>query len=256
MKRLTYPLSVVALLVMGWFIAPSFAQSPVARTSAGTAIPATAGSNAEYQYRSGATSLGAITNTGPVPTASWSIVNAAVFNNFDGRELGVWITPNASLNFRFITQSLTSTPYTVIAKLNCFLKNQDGTTTIAAACGVYLYDGTKFESLEDLNNNTEPELIIRQSSGVTSGGSTITGPTANLTPPSALTVKVVDDGTHRTWYYYTNGGFTQFFQETTATFLTPTSVGVGGLNNGSSDSWVSVNISYWCVANATTCNGL
>jgi hypothetical protein len=227
-----------------------------------------AGSTLEYQYRNG-TVFGAVTNTGPVPTASWTLRNSAIISNFDGHDMGVYITPNGSVNFRLATQALSAPPYTVIAKLDCRFINQATLNTAVTAaipaqvCGIFLYDGTKIEDIELLENVTAPQLAVRQSSSVTSGGSLVAGATANLVPSSSFVIKIVDNSTNRIFYYYTNGGFTSFFSEASAAFLTPTSVGPGGLDTGAGVGatntqieHMAMSLSYWCVSAATTCNGL
>ncbi len=186
-----------------------------------------------------------------LPMTGWTIRNGAVFSNFSQDAIGVFIPPNGSVNFRFITQPLSAPPYTVIAKLDARMYDQTVNTGASAqSCGVYLYDGTKFESIEIANIGTALQLQARQASSVTAAGSIVAGGTSNLVPPSDFAVKIVDDSTHRTFYYYTNSGWTQFFQEATAAFLTPTSVGVGGIDTsggGSDLAWCSMNLKYWSI---------
>ncbi len=75
---------------------------------------------------------------------------------------------------------------------------------------------------------------------VTTDSGTLAGPTAGIVPQPQMTLRIVQDKVNRTFYYYTNGAWTQFFQHAANTFLTETSVGVGGLSAvGARPDWYS-----------------
>jgi hypothetical protein len=217
-----------------------------------------AGSYSEYQYRSNSTTFGAVTNSGPVPT-SWTVVNCAAatrcaFDDFSAR--GVNISGSGGgLALGLATQSLGSPPYTVIAQLKITF-GPYGTSGNTQYSGLYLYDGTKAYGIElGVDQSIQPSVWTRQCATLSSAG-TKAG-TAAYTTGGISTFKIVDDGTHRTWSYWKGGGtgWVQFLQETTATFLTPTSVGIGVNNASQTASITDVNLLYWCSAAATTCNG-
>ncbi len=189
-----------------------------------------------------------------LPMTSWTIVNGAVLSNFSQDAVGVFIPPNSSTNFRFVTQALSAPPYTVIAKLD--IRGYDQSSNSGApdqAAGLYLYDGTKFEDFEiDISGVAPPKLRVTKANTLAgAGGAVLAGPTANLLPLSDMVLKIVDDSTHRTFYYYSNGAFVQFFQEATGAFLTPNAIGFGGLDTGNGTtqlSWLSINLKYWSVS--------
>ncbi len=163
------------------------------------------------------------------------------------------MSPQASsVQFGIATQALSAAPYTVIAQMQYVGQAVSGQSLVA---GLFLYDGTKAYSIELLDQTAQSiEVETRQLTSLTqvSGGTT-----AGVTLwaiGKKFTVKVVDDGVHRTWYYWANGAWVQQLQETTGTFLTPNAVGIGGLVNGGG-SPMNIEVSYWCVSVATTCNG-
>jgi hypothetical protein len=76
-------------------------------------------------------------------------------------------------------------------------------------------------------------LRVEQMNSVSSDHATAAGATSNLVP-GVMTLKIVKDATHRTYYYANGAGltYTQFLQEAASTWLTETDVGIGGVNNG------------------------
>jgi hypothetical protein len=185
---------------------------------------------------------------GTLPT-SWTVVNGAVLNNFQADMIESSSPANGALNWRFVTQSLSAPPYTVIARIRCQNNNVN-----TSSCGLYLYDGAKVEGTEVLVSSGSAQLRVEKMTNTTTDSATLAGPTSSLVGV-LMTLKIVDDSTHRTFYYWSNGSFTQFFQETTGTYLTPTSVGFGGVS-AASGAPASSTLSYWCVSTTTTCNGL
>lgn len=184
---------------------------------------------------------------GSVPTSGWSAVNGIVYNDFlTPATLGFFVLDTGGVEFRFVSQSLSvGIPYTWIASIRLF--PVDGVVN-SQAIGLFLSDGTKFISFELLSQTSATnQLEIRAAANVTSGGSIIAGPTDNVTAAFLLSLKITNDGTHRTYYYYSAGAWVQFYQEATGTFLTETVVGVGGLSLTSSPGilFVAGEIVQW-----------
>lgn len=168
---------------------------------------------------------------GGVPISGWSAINGIIYDDYLTPQLLSFYPPtNSSLNWRFVKQAtFPGVPYTFIATVR-FTQNNDLNNS-ACAIGVYLTDGTQLIGFEVfLGANTAPQLRVERMHSVTSDDITVAGPTANLIPPSVFTMKIVNDGTHRTFYYYTGGAWTQFYQEATGAWLTETAVGVGGIS--------------------------
>lgn len=169
---------------------------------------------------------------GTVPTTGWTARNSALWNDFlVPVRMGVQVPDNAALNWRFLTRSLGgASTYTLIATLRNggFPQNVNSMTF-----GFYLYDGTKVIGFEVLNqaagSGGTNRLRVERMNSVTSDNATMAGPTINLTT-QLFTVKIVKDATNRTFSYWTAGGYTQFYQEAAASFLTETDVGFGGLS--------------------------
>lgn len=181
-----------------------------------------------------------------VPYTGWTIVNGALLSNFAGANgVGVGIVDNSSLNWRFITRALT-VPYTVTATLNC---TENNVTSGAQTCGLFLYDGTKVEGLECLSvSGTYCGLRVETMSNVNTDVATVAGATAGLVNWNFMTLRIQNNGTNRTFSYYSNGAFVQFFQEASGTFLTETVGGPGGLSIVSNTGFgVNNTLLYWLV---------
>ncbi len=148
--------------------------------------------------------------------------------------------------WRFATQTLGgASTYTLIATLfgSCELVGQN-----SQAWGLYLYDGTKvigFEALQQANGSGGGmRLRVEHMNTVATDTATVAGPTQNLTP-NPMTLKIVKDGTNRTYYYYSNGAFVQFLQEVASTYLTETSVGFGAIAAVGANDGVDVQLLDW-----------
>jgi hypothetical protein len=180
------------------------------------------------------TATGAATLT-KLDQTGWSVVNGAYWNDFLSSTMGVTVDfGSGSLAWRIAAKNLSdfigvNTTYTIFFQIFGFTScyNQNVSTN-----GFYLYDGTKLEGYELLNfqvaSGASNTLRIEQIANVTTDSSTVFGATASLTG-MLLAGKIVEDGTHRTWFHWHNGAYVQDFQEATGTFLTPTAVGMGGL---------------------------
>lgn len=158
----------------------------------------------------------------------WTPVNGAILEDYSSPPM---ITPTVTLqstggpNWRFATQPLPGSTYRVIARLNCAMN----AVQVARTCGLFLYDGTKLEAFELLwtGQNQEPGMRVVTGTSVTSNATTLTGPTYNLVG-TGVTLQVIENNTTRTFYYWKNGGFNQFYQEPAGTFLHPSQGGFGG----------------------------
>jgi hypothetical protein len=177
---------------------------------------------------------------------TWSIVNGAILaNNPSMPFVGVSIPYNSSTNWRFVTRALTI-PYALQASITC---QQPNAAVNASACGFYLTDGTKAEGLECLHISTGSgacSLRVETMANVTTDTASVAGPTGNLVGDANFEVKIVNDSSHRTFYYYSNGAWVPFYQENSGTFLTESAIGVGGVNlAGSVAAYVGLTLTFW-----------
>lgn len=178
----------------------------------------------------GGTISAAGTGGGTVPTTGWTIVNAAIVNDYlTPRKMGILIKDNAALNWRFVHQALPAATYTFIASVQGYFQGFNSTTF-----GFYLYDGTKLIGFEVLNQATASggvnRLRVERMNSITSDNATMAGATINLTS-GLLTVKIVNNGINRIFYYWdlAGGGWVTFYTEAFNAFLTETKVGCGGV---------------------------
>lgn len=202
-----------------------------------------------------------------VPLTGWSYINQgnSQVDNFSSSGIYYAIGDTTALNLRMYKRSLNAaSTYTVYASLDCRMADPGASSQ---ACGVYLYDGTKAEGIEALaqcgtvsgttcvvgvggvSAGGSVQLRVQQYSNVTTASSTVAGPTGNLVG-SAFSIKIVEDGVHRTFFYWTNGAWVQFFQENTNTFLTPTDIAIGGISaTGTTSYYIGAHLNYWyCTA--------
>ncbi len=213
------------------------------------------GSFSEIQYRGGSSTFGAMTNTAPVPTASWTKVNCATalctVDDFAADMMGFKVDGHAGTAWGAAIQSLGSAPYTVIARMKIGVINNNSSSQVAGLC---LYDGTKLYSIAN-NYNAAAQVSVetRQTANVSSAG-TAANTTASVTG-DLVTFKINDNSTNRIWSYWSNGTWVQLLSETTATFLTPNAVGPCALDLVVNANQIDIGVSYWCVASGNTCNG-
>lgn len=175
---------------------------------------------------------------GGVITSGWTLTqpSGALATLSDFQSTGIALNQESTpalggIHFAVATQPIPGATYTVIATTQC-----QGTVGSTGAqvlvCGLALFDGTKFEDIEFLNEFTvnNMQLAVRQSSALTAGGSLVAGPTNTLIGQYP-TFKVQDNGTNRIWSYWSSGAFHVFFTEASGAFLTPTAVGAITLND-------------------------
>lgn len=192
----------------------------------------------------GATGPSGAAGGGSVPTAGWTAQNSALVNDSYSDSLSVGIVDGG--NWKLATQTLPSAPYTIIAKIHCIPVNE---TTNSQLCGLYLFDGTKAEGFDLIFQTTVLNSIgVRTIASLGSSASTVvsTGPTQGLVN-SQVTLKIVDDTTHRTFSYWAQGAYHQFFQENSGTFLTPTAAGPGGISAVNNSSILTAILTQWVV---------
>jgi hypothetical protein len=182
---------------------------------------------------------------GSVPSTGWTVVNGIRWNNYQcPLALGYECDDNASVNWRILKRALPGATYTVIASIRGIPSGSNSLTF-----GLYLTDGTKLIGFENLNQNAGAgginRIRVERMNSVTSDNATMAGPTINVVG-YPMTLKITNDGVNRTFYYYENGAFTQFYQEAFNAFLTETDVGPGGLSvAGSTAVTVLASLESW-----------
>lgn len=186
-----------------------------------------------------------------VPT-TFTAVNGAIFS-FDTATLGetgveCFVPGNNTLNWRFCDVSLAAAPFTVKAQMDC----REPTNANSEDCGLYLYDGTKLEGLEILQQATSSinALRVEHMSTVSTDTATLCGPT-NVTG-TMWNVKVIDNGTTRVYSYTLDGStYTTFctVSGSNYSFLTPNKTGFGGVSVVGNSAYVSNRLLKWSVTN-------
>jgi len=191
----------------------------------------------------------------PGVVSGWTGVNTGA--NWTATDLNgavqLQITNNASLNWRLLTKSQPSTPYTLTFIWGFYqqLNNSEDT-------GVYFYDGTKLMGLEFLSQASTFTIRVEKITDVTHDASTAAskalynsgnlpmvhspmGTLAALGP--LLYARIANSGTTLTFSYsLDNITWTSLFSESVGTFITPTKYGFGGVDNTVGSSTVIVNM--------------
>jgi hypothetical protein len=175
-----------------------------------------------------------------LPTSGWTPFNSALLNDFALGVTEVFIPSAGGLSLRGVTRSIT-VPYTIIALIDCGMNGGGGGTQDA---GILVSDGTKYETF-DIEYSSGGQLGLRILAYTSvSSTSVVTGPTVNLVG-RMIGFKIVNDSTHRTFYYWINGAWVQFYQEASGTFLTETAAGFGGFSGGSTNNDLALRLHYW-----------
>jgi hypothetical protein len=182
-----------------------------------------------------------------VPFTGWTLVNGAILSNFAGAsQLGIALPVTGSASWKLATQSLTI-PYTVTATMSC---NQVPNAGVQV-CGAWIGDGTKFSGIQLAiygASGTAYELRIDTIATTTSNDTVVSGPTPGLQNPALFTLQIKNDGTTRTYSYYTGGAWVSFYTEAAGTFVTETVAGFGGQNQTTANA-IGMNLLYWSVTN-------
>lgn len=171
-----------------------------------------------------------------VPLNGWTKRNSILYNNYLApHSLGIHIIDAAPVQLRILTQSLGgASTYTAIATIRTNLNGID-----SVACGLYVYDGTKAEGFEVLSQSAGSGGVNRirviRWTNVSTPSTVVSADTINIVGFPA-TLKIVKDGTNRTFYYYENGAWTQFWQEAKTDHLTETDIGIGGFSAANSSA--------------------
>jgi hypothetical protein len=184
-----------------------------------------------------------------VPVNGWTVRNAIVWNSYLAPELiSARVKDNASVNWRLLTQSLGgASAYTFTATVRAFLAAAPSGTF-----GIYLYDGTKLIGFEILGQRAVDggvfRLRVQRMDSVTVDNATVAGPTIDLVP-YVVSLRIVKDASHRTFYYFENNTWVQFYQEAASAFLTETDIGFGGLSvyGSALDSFILVDLLQFSV---------
>jgi len=185
-----------------------------------------------------------------VPINGWTVRNGILWNSYLAPELiSARVKDNASVNWRLLTQSLGgASTYTFTATVRAFLA-----VAASGTYGIYVSDGTKLIGFEMLGQRSIDggifRLRVQRMNSVTVDNATMAGPTIDLSPYIA-TLRIVKDAINRTFYYFENGAFVQFYQEAATDFLTETEVGFGGLSvyGSALDSMILVDLLQWSVS--------
>lgn len=180
-----------------------------------------------------------------LPTSGWTIRNGALLNDFAITETDIRAANSGSLNLRGVSRSL-SVPYTLYAMLECIV---DRPFQSSQACGIGITDGTKYETIEQLyQNTTDLQLRIQVWTDINTPSTTVAGPTVNLVGLTAA-YKIVNNSTNRIWSYWSNGAWVQFLSEGTTANLTETGAGVFGISAvaASDGSGVDAKLLYFSV---------
>lgn len=191
----------------------------------------------------------------PGIVSGWTTVNGA--SNFSATDVNgavqIQINNNASLNWRLLTKSQPSTPYTFTFIWALYQQISSSQTS-----GVYFYDGTKLMGLEILTQSAVFTIRVEKITNVTTDSSTVASkalfnssniplqmsPFGTLSPLGSLMYgRITNSGTTLTFQYSFDGiTWTTLFSESVGTFITPTKYGFGGVNNMSTSSVIIQNM--------------
>lgn len=170
----------------------------------------------------------------------------------------ITVIDNATSNWRLLKQAVPATPYKLVVELR---STHPRAANSQAAC-LYFYDGTKLEGFEFLSAlaGVQPAIFKMNDTGGTGRSQVSAGYFTAEVAASVDSFKAPvwlqfrNDGTSIYFDWSVDGlNFTNLYSETMATFITPTSIGIGALSVANDTSqWVEVNVLGWnFVANAT-----
>jgi hypothetical protein len=165
------------------------------------------------------------------------------------------VANNAALNWRIIQVAQPSTPYKVVVQIRCGSAYVNSQT-----CGIYFYDGTKLEGIEDLtqsgfSNTGRVEKITNVNTDDSTAASS-TNSAVSVAGVSPEWLQLRNDGATMSFDYSMDGeNFVNLFSEAVGTFMTPVDVGAGGVSvNGGSPS-LFVDILNWHTCGNVTLSG-
>lgn len=159
-----------------------------------------------------------------------------------------------------------TTPWRVSARIACTETpappNSGSAVANTATCGLYLSDGTKLEGIELLQAGTGTLALtqawrVEHITNVTTDGSTAwgggNGAILTFTGQEGAYLAWCYDGTNLYAEYSLEGQFWNQIIKETSPFLTPTTVGPGGLFTGSTSTNAIVSMQSWNTQTGVTC---
>lgn len=184
---------------------------------------------------------------GTIPQSGWTVFNSPFYNDFSSSLQSLAQAQNNTNNLRGITRALpSSTSYTMTAQVEL----QYNTPDAEIEGGIVISDGTKYLAyvVDFQAGGSEPFLSIVSWSNTTTPVAAVHASAGLIGPNVAL--RIVGDATNRTYFYWSNGAYVQFFQEAIGTFLTETT---GGYciyaNSGTARQYVSLDMFTWALTN-------
>ena len=88
------------------------------------------------------------------------------------------------------------------------------------------------------------QIRVQRWNSVTSASTAPAGPTSNVIA-NPVTLRIAQDVTNRTYYYFAAGAWVQFYQESAGDFLTETDIGPGGVSNVGGGVSVFAELTDW-----------
>lgn len=188
--------------------------------------------------------------TASVPFSGWSIQNQGNahgnYNDFLPNEIVMSAGNYGTLQWSGLTRALPGATYTLIATIQ--VRGQLSGNVAIFAGAVCISDGTQYEQIEITlgTASANVSLNVRAMGSLSSGGTILTSSSGTAGFGLTLTVKIENNGVHRTFSYWQAGAWTQFYQELAGTFLTETEAGITGLTDVATGGYsVDVAIRYW-----------
>lgn len=182
-----------------------------------------------------------------VPRNGWTVVNSLRWNNdLAPDHICVTCKDDAGVQLRLLTRPIgTWATYTVTATLRGYLAAAN-----SGLYGLHVYDGTKSCGIELLGGSEASggiqRLRVQRFTNITTASTTPAGPTNDLTTVP-VTLRIVNNGVTRKYFYYENSAFTEFYSEGTTDFLTEDRVAIAVLSQygGRDDSMIYVDVMRW-----------
>jgi hypothetical protein len=110
--------------------------------------------------------------------------------------------------------------------------------------GITLQDSTSTKGVNLMLNqyNAPGQLIVYRESDVQHGMSEVAQATFNIPVAHVRGLRIVDDGTNRTFYYSCDGGnvWMQMYQEASNSYMTPAKWGIIGVNLQSATQYATI----------------
>lgn len=204
-------------------------------------------------------------NAGPLSNWTWvnQTSNSVTASATDANGVVSITIPDCStLNWRLLTKSVASTPYSYIGYFRHVTFNKNSQTT-----GMYFYDGTKLMGLELLSQaNANIWLRVEKLTNVNTDNSTVanlgqsggafTTPLQPSTLQSGVWLRLRNDATdiYFDWSLTgSKGDWFNLYSEAVGSFITPTKVGFGGVSvTSTSTLFAQISALSWIyVPNAT-----